>query len=120
MMPHRDEVRRSLRLADHDIAAFEALIEHPEVHPAMAYFHAQQAIEKCLKAVLFAARVEFRRTHDLIELADLLERNGVPLPISSEWLKSLNPFAVALRYEESGPDRIDTVALAKVVRAVRA
>jgi HEPN domain-containing protein len=52
MTPHRDEALRSLRTADHDIAAFEALMQHPEVHPAMACFHAQQAIEKCLKAVL--------------------------------------------------------------------
>jgi HEPN domain-containing protein len=120
MTPHREEALRSLSLADHDIAAFEALRQHSEVHPAMACFHAQQAVEKCLKAVLFARLVEFRRTHDLIELADLLERNGVKVPIASRWFKSLNPFAVAFRYEEAEPRRIDTPALSDVVRKVRA
>jgi HEPN domain-containing protein len=86
----------------------------------MACFHAQQAVEKCLKAVLFARLVEFRRTHDLIELADLLERNGVKVPVTSQWFKSLNPFAVAFRYEEAEPGRIDTGALSDVVRKVRA
>ena len=64
MTPHRDEAQRSLRLADHDIVAFEALMQHPEVHPARACFHAQRAIEKSLKAVLVSRQVEFRRTHD--------------------------------------------------------
>jgi HEPN domain len=73
MTPHRDEALRSLRMADHDIVAFEALMQHPEVHPAMACFHAQQAIEKSLKAVLFSRQAEFRRTHDLTELSHLLE-----------------------------------------------
>ena len=119
MTPHRDEALRSLSLADHDIAAFEALRQHPEVHPAIACFHAQQAVEKCLKAVLFARLIEFRRTHDLIELADLLERNGVKAPVASQWFKSLNPFAVAFRYEEAEPRRIDTAVLSEVVRTVR-
>lgn len=101
MMPHHDEALRSLSLADHDIVAFEALRRHPEVHPAITCFHAQQAVEKCMKAVLFARRVEFRRTHDLIELSDLLERNGIQVPASPTWLKSLNPFAVAFCYEET-------------------
>jgi HEPN domain-containing protein len=119
MTPHREEALRSLRMADHDIAAFEALGQHPEVHPAMSCFHAQQAIEKCLKAVLFARLVEFRRTHDLTELSDLLARNGVQIPVSSKWLESLNPFAVAFRYEEPKPSGLDTAALADVVRKVR-
>lgn len=64
-----------------------------------------------MKAVLFARRVEFRRTHDLIELSDLLERNGIQVPVSPTWLKSLNPFAVAFRYEETQPHALDVAAL---------
>ena len=86
----------------------------------MACFHARQAVEKCFKAVLFARRVEFRRTHDLIELWNLLERNGIQIPVASTWLKSLNPFAVAFRYEEAAPRRIDTAGLSDVVRTIRA
>ena len=119
MTPHRDEALRSLRMADHDIAAFEALMRHPEVHPAMACFHAQQAIEKCLKAVLFSRRVEFRRTHDLTELSHLLETNGVQIPVGADWLRSLNPFAVAFRYDDAELGGLDTTALLEVVRAVR-
>jgi HEPN domain-containing protein len=82
MTPQREEALRSLRLADRDIAAFEALLRHPEVPAAIACFHAQQAIEKSLKAVLFSRLVEFRRTHDPIELSALLERNGIQIPVA--------------------------------------
>jgi len=61
MTPQREEALRALRLADRDVAAFEVLSRHPEVPPAMACFHAQQAVEKSLKAVLFSRLVEFRR-----------------------------------------------------------
>jgi len=119
MTPQREEALRSLRLADRDIAAFEALLRHPEVPPAIACFHAQQAIEKSLKAVLFSRLVEFRRTHDLIELSALLEDKGIQIPIASAWLKALNPFAVAFRYEETELHGLDMAALTEVVRTLR-
>ena len=53
MKPHIEEAFRTLRLVDRDIAAFHALIKAQNVHFSMAGFHAQQAIEKSLKAVLF-------------------------------------------------------------------
>jgi len=117
--PEREKALRPLRLADRDIAAFEALLRHPEVPPAIACFHAQQAIEKSLKAVLFSRLVEFRRTHDLIALSDLLEGHGIPLPVAAAWLKSLNPFAVAFRYEETELHGLDMAALSEVVRTMR-
>ena len=38
--------------------------------------HAQQTVEKCLKAVLSAHQIAFRKTHDLVELIDLLRDKG--------------------------------------------
>ncbi|MBU1665376.1 MAG: HEPN domain-containing protein [Gammaproteobacteria bacterium] len=77
-----DEARRYLHLAADDLAAFRALADLPHIRQALAYFHAQQSIEKCLKAVLFVQGIEFRKTHDLYELADKLEKAGITLPIS--------------------------------------
>ena len=62
MKPHIEEALLSLRLADRDIKAFEVLSNDPEVHLSVACFHAQQAVEKSLKAVLFAHEIEFGRT----------------------------------------------------------
>ncbi len=71
-----DEARRFLRLAADDLAAFRALAALPHIRPAIAFFHAHQAIEKGLKDILFCRGEEFRKTHDLYELADHLARAG--------------------------------------------
>ena len=93
-----DEARRFLSLASDDLAAFRTLAATPHIREAIAIFHAQQTIEKCLKAVLFANEVEFRRTHDLYELADRIEQASIALPRNAEELGLLNPYAVEFRY----------------------
>ena len=47
-----EEAQRFLRLAERDFRAFEILGAHAEIDLAVAGFHAQQAVEKSLKAVL--------------------------------------------------------------------
>ena len=94
--------------ASQDIAACELLASSLGIGDAIVGFHAQQAIEKSLKAVLSARMIEFRRTHDLISLLDLLEDNSVPAPPEADWLDELNPYAVEARYgtiEPAGLDR---------------
>jgi HEPN domain-containing protein len=66
MKPHIEEALLSLRLADRDIKALEVLSNDPEVHLSVACLHAQQAVEKSLKAALFAHEIELGRTHDLL------------------------------------------------------
>ena len=89
-----------LRLADRDLAAFNVLCRADEIHFSIVRFHAQQVIEKCLKAALFCHRIEFRRTHDLAMLSGLLAEHRVALPLSADQLASLNPCAVMLRYDD--------------------
>lgn len=100
MTPALEEALRMLRLADSDLAAFKVLHASPDVAPAMAGFHAHQPIEKCLKAVLFAQGISLRRTHDLIELADLLGDSNSGLPLNLDQFALLNPYAVTLRYDD--------------------
>lgn len=56
-----DEARRYLRIAADDLAAFRALADLAHIRQALAFFHAQQSIEKSLKAVLFVQGIEFRK-----------------------------------------------------------
>lgn len=105
----REEALQCLRLADRDVVAFETLRDSPRVSLASTCFHAQQAVKKCMKAVLFQHRIEFRRTHDLTMLAGLLKRNEITPPVTDGRLQALNPCAVDFRYDEekivSLPDR---------------
>ncbi len=67
-----------------------------DVSLSIICFHAQQAVEKYIKAVLSKNNIKFPFTHDLEELAGLYYGE---LPVSSEQLKKLNPFAVKSRYD---------------------
>ena len=119
MNPHIEEAWRALRLADRDIHAFRVLKNDPDSHLSVVCFHAQQAIEKSLKAVLFSRRIEFKRTHDLTELASLLRRNGVETPVSHAQLLRLTPFAVTFRYDEMDLELVEADAAARWVTDIR-
>ena len=120
MKPHVEEALLSLRLADRGIKAFEVLSNEPEVHLSVACFHAQQAVEKSLKAALFAHEIEFGRTHDLVKLAQLLRGRGIVVPVSDSQLRRLNPFAVAFRYDDADIETIPKEDAAKLVSGARA
>lgn len=119
MKPHIEEAGRWLRLADRDIIAFNILKQEPEAHASIVNFHAQQAVEKALKAVLYSHQVVFDRTHDLVKLAQLLDEHGISIPVSSDQLRVLNPFAVTFRYDDLEVDLILVEDAGSVVAHVR-
>lgn len=75
-----EEAARLLRLAERDCESFLILGAHG-ASLAAACFHAQQPVEKAMKAVLTMRQLAFRRTHDLEELANLLTDASVELPV---------------------------------------
>jgi len=81
-------------------------------------FHAQQCIEKYLKAFLQESNVSFPRTHDL---ADLL---GLALPIEPTWksleadLNVLTAFAVEYRYPGESSDLQEAHEKCENIRAL--
>lgn len=80
----------------------------------MLGFHAQQAAEKALKAVLAARSDEFPWTHDLQLLIRRLDAAGVEVPAIVHDARRLTPWAVEFRYGEtldSALDRDATVGL---------
>ncbi|MDQ5902714.1 MAG: hypothetical protein QG672_300 [Pseudomonadota bacterium] len=96
----REEALQFIELAERDRVAFRILAASTEASLAVVGFHAQQAVEKALKAVLIDHGVEFRRTHDLQTLADSLTSDlGLQLPVSEAQLRRLIPFAVEARYQ---------------------
>ncbi len=66
-------------------------------------FHAQQAVEKALKVALVLADIDFPRTHDLRELADIADEADVAVPDSIQEARWLTPWAAQLRYEMLEP-----------------
>ena len=100
-MRHSRELAEVLmRKAEQDEFALDKLIPDPNSPDEIIGFHAQQAVEKMLKAVLASAAIRYRYTHDLVELLDLLRENGITYPEEFEEVTALTPFAAILRYED--------------------
>lgn len=104
--------------AREDAKALHALSGMPEISDAILGFHAQQSIEKALKAVLSTNAIAFRRTHDIAELLDLTSDHALPAPPFAESLDDLNPFAVEARYGLIDPGTLDRARACDRVDAV--
>ena len=61
-------------------------------------FHAQQSVEKAIKAVLAYHGIVFPYSHDLELLIALLREHGLPLPPNADELPRLSPFGALTRY----------------------
>ncbi len=61
-------------------------------------FHAQQAAEKSIKAVLVQKGIIFPYTHDLAKLITLVKTAGIPWPDELDEVADLSDYAVEARY----------------------
>jgi HEPN domain-containing protein len=84
-----------------------------------ATFHAQQCIEKYLKAVLLNANTPFPRTHDLVALGDLCLQAGIILPVDADDLERLNAYSVLVRYPGNHPTVEEAREAVTVLRTLR-
>jgi HEPN domain-containing protein len=101
MADHRDFARELLVRARDDELATKALLRVGEVSDVIVGFHAQQAVEKALKAALASIGAEFPFTHDLGLLMQLCEDADLELPKSLAEADLLTPYAAQLRYGSS-------------------
>jgi HEPN domain-containing protein len=108
-----------VRKAEGDEALLDKLLDDPDVPDDILGFHAQQAIEKRLKAVLASRGIDFERTHSLSYLTALLERHGLDLPERREQIEDLTPWAVAARYEDSSDEVLDRSAVRELLPILR-
>ena len=103
-----------LRHARSDLALAAAVSPVGDVLAETLCFHAQQAAEKALKAVLINVGVEFPRTHSLRLLVDLLP----PMLRTEPMLESavtLTDYAVTARY----PGEIESIGQQELEQAIR-
>jgi HEPN domain-containing protein len=82
-------------------------------------FDAQQGAEKAIKAVFIRRGERFPFVHDLGELLDLLERNGLTVPKYVREADGLSRYAVGTRYPGLAP-AVSTRQYRKAVRIATA
>src|SRR5947207_2340219 len=107
MTPMTDEFVKKAE-GDYDFVCLARRSRKPSRFDGIC-FHCQQCVEKYLKARLQEEHVRFPKTHDLVELLDLLQSIeplwlGMKLP-----LKELTKSAVRVRYPGLYADQTEAV-----------
>ena len=100
MKRHKEKAEILLKKAKQDVDLLDAVISNSNVADDIFGFHAQQAAEKYLKALLSHFQIAFKHTHNLRSLMELLGKAGHPLPTDLADLDRLTPFGTLARYEE--------------------
>jgi len=121
MSVSEQRLRDWIKKADHDLGTAIVINQHiPDYSDTLA-FHCQQAVEKYLKCLLEKNSIQFKRSHDLRYLLDLLDE---AIPIDAELyerMMKLNAFSVEIRYpdfkiEVTEDDRNTAISIAKEFR----
>lgn len=107
MTPPEEVVRRLagdwLAKAAVDLLVCERLLGQGAAFFETVAFHAQQAAEKSLKALLVARQVEFPKTHDIERLVELVALGDGALAETLADAAELTPFGVEYRYPGEYP-----------------
>jgi HEPN domain-containing protein len=116
-----DPPRVLLRKAQDDERLAGLVADNATVSDEQIGFLSQQAIEKCVKAVLSLRGIRYRRTHDLGEMIDLLKANDIAYPPAMDDSIGLTPFAAEMRYdylppEEGAEESFDRANALRLVR----
>ncbi len=98
----------------------EGLLAWPGCPDAVFGFHAQQAAEKLMKALLAQLGIAFEFTHNLTKLAQSIEKVDQPIPDLGMPLRKLTRFGVVYRYEfppvSANPDRAVVIEAVRLLR----
>ncbi|MGB2841825.1 MAG: HEPN domain-containing protein [Halobacteriota archaeon] len=121
-MKRREQSLKLLEKAAQDEFVMDKLLADPASPEEAIGFHAQQAAEKLLKAVLANAGIAYPVTHRLAELIDLINDAGLSFPEHLNDIRLLTPFAVEFRYDilpEEQESPFDRRYACELVRKVR-
>lgn len=108
-------VREWVEKAENDLKNAAHTVKMDEGCPTdTVCFHAQQCVEKYLKAFLVSKGIDFPNTHDIGELTALMPRRAV-VQLSTEEQRRLVAYATVTRY----PGDYEPVSLSEARLAVK-
>lgn len=110
--------------AEGDLLTARRLLTDPDIPPRLPAQHAEQAVEKAVKAGLILRQIGFGKQHDIEVLAGSL---GWQLGVPEADLEKLGAYNTEARYPDAGgeapndQEAKDAVAIAeRVVKAIHA
>jgi HEPN domain-containing protein len=116
----REHALTLLEKAEHDLIAATATIATGRALDTVC-FHAQQAVEKSLKALLALKDVDYPWRHDLGELLILVDQHFSTIELPRDEILALSPYAVEIRYDSIAPtleDATSAIATAKGIHGL--
>lgn len=87
--------------------------------PDVVGFHSQQCVEKYLKAFLVSKKMDFPKTHDLIELLEIAIVKDPLIEVYRKDLRILNPFSVQFRYPGESATLEESIIALKTMKRLR-
>ena len=115
-MSDLEHAREMIALARRDLKALGGMLDAGTFEDEVFGFHAQQAVEKALKAWMCLLGEEYPLTHNIRLLLAILGKCGRDVEIFSE-LSKYNAFAVDHRYRfPPSPEALDRPATLAEVR----
>jgi HEPN domain-containing protein len=99
----RDLVRGWLAKAEEDLLAADAILAWAMSSYGLASFHAQQAVEKALKALLTRHALVFEKTHNIRQLLLIADRAESGIADRLAEASRLTLYAVESRYPGEMP-----------------
>lgn len=120
MSAHKEQAAALIAAGERDLLALRLLNQTEQAPHEVIGFHAQQAAEKFIKALLVLNGIVFERIHDLVLLYRLAEQQGVAIAADVEQLRALNGYAVQFRYESCGLVLIASQDCEKVAESLQA
>ena len=108
-----------MKKADADLDMAGRALRGKRKYPDLCCYHAQQAAEKYLKALLVERGVEFPKTHDLVLLNQLCVSNGILTAFDEDSLDFLSAFASRVRYPGVEPDLEEAQKAMTIAKTVR-
>jgi HEPN domain-containing protein len=102
-----DRPAAMLEKARGDLQGVTALAGLEEIDDQVIGFHAQQAVEKSIKAVLAARQIDCPYSHDIDGLMELTQNSGIELPDELTDADHLTPFSLAQLYGANPPSGVD-------------
>lgn len=103
MQPNHKLANMLKKKAERDTRVLHILAANPEAPYEAMGFHAQQAVEKLMKAVLAINGLHYPKIHDIWRLMDIIQEHGIPFPEDLAEVRRLSPFAVDYRYDDMLP-----------------
>lgn len=97
-MSETDTLKEWLNIAEHDLETAKVINLHLPEFIDIITFHCQQAIEKYLKAYLIFLGINFKFSHDLVYLLDLICEKDNEFKSYYEKFSEIQNYAVEVRY----------------------